>query len=157
MVRKMLILCVLALLAKSIVMIKDTVAQPPDSSDLYAAATLYVKDYLTKLRNEDVALFYAECSLKTGKSSLIFPVGAKQGLYVEFTREGMVANTATVTWAGKTWHIDVDQGGLYTIKRATDIAQKLLTSAFTLLRTTQEERIWMVAHKSTPSCPLPPD
>ncbi len=129
-----------------------TYAQPATQPSVLGAATSYVRDYLDRLRTDGVNAFYAECSLKShGKAALFVPFGAGEGLYVELTADGMVANTATVKWDDRRWYVDVDQGGTYTIKRADAMARELLLSPFLLIQPEQFGRFW-VPSKTTRSC-----
>jgi hypothetical protein len=92
-----------------------------------------IHKYLKKLETTKTAIFYSACQLKEGgKASLVFPVGEKQGAYIE-TSGNMVANSAVVILKEGTWDMEDAGGGLYTVKVVTSLVSELLTYPFELI------------------------
>ncbi len=82
------------------------------------AATEFYHQYLSRLANEHISVFYSECSLQEGgKAGIIIPIGKAEGLYAEITKYKTVSNTANLTFKEGKWNSEVAQGGLYTISR----------------------------------------
>ena len=98
------------------------------------AGTMFVAGYLSRLKNGNSAIFYAECRLKHGgKAGIIIPLGKDAGMYIERRSDNTVANTADMTWGDGKWNIQVTQGGVYTITRATNLIEEILGYSFRLI------------------------
>ncbi len=99
-----------------------------------------VRKYIEELETSNTAIFYSHCQLKTGKASLVFPVGEKRGLYIE--RSGnRVVNSAVVTLAEDRWDMEDAHGGLYTIRRVGNLVSELLSYPFELIMPENLKRI----------------
>jgi hypothetical protein len=98
------------------------------------AATEFYHQYLSRLANENISVFYSECSLQEGgKAGIIIPIGKAQGLYTEITKYKTVINTANLTFKEGKWNTEVAQGGVYTISRVNNLIEEILGKSFYII------------------------
>ena len=113
-----------------------------------------IRKYLGDLQASNMAVFYAECKLKTGeavtgKAGLVFPVAERSGRYIERNDRMIVVNSAVVTLAGGKWDMEGAQGGIATVQRVTSLVRQLLESQFHLVQPQKIGEIVSSSPKST--------
>ena len=117
---------------------------PPPIAGAVQAAQVDInsatEDELKQLEAEKKAVFVSECNLRTvqgGKATLVFPVGEKEGLYIE-RDEKTIVNSASVSLEGGRWHMqEVASGGDFTVKMVSYLVSELLTYPFGLVMSEQ--------------------
>lgn len=112
-------------------------AMATNSKDIigpYVSSTEYVGNYFATLQKERTAIFYTECvEIDGSMAGIVIPVGASAGVFLERTNDGLVANTATLTWVAGQWQTEIAQGGVYTISRVNSVIAELLHGSFEII------------------------
>ncbi len=98
------------------------------------------QSYLDELQSTQTGVFYASCKTKDGQAILAFPIGEKQGMFIERV-DGNVVNSANVSWDNGKARVSEALGGVASIVRVNSLVSQLLNLPFKLLTSIQIKKI----------------
>lgn len=106
-----------------------------------------IREDFVKWAGANIPVFSSECRIgkfakghRNGKASLVFPVGEKEGLFIE-SYENAVVNYARLELRDGRFQTEVAQGGVYTINRLGNLIDELMTYPFRLVRADKVEEL----------------